>query len=289
MPHVNDLHEQHDPILVVSLASGDLASCRPRPRHRPGPRRHAAPTAPVSTTTSLPSRPPPRRCRPRSAPMTSGSAPEQAARLQPGGWRRFFTAPGALFSRQLGVGLTTLGIAGILISSIGTLPLGGMAGSAGAARTPGRPHRRRRRRARRPRRPCAPKTRSRHPARGDGVKHRHVSVAAEPTRRSPARRPPRRRHSAPTAPARRPRRSSCQMRLRARLPRRPTTGKAATAADLAEAPAASDAGDAASLLLSSTDDGSSGPPILLVVSSLLVVAGVVVLLARRVASGARSA
>ena len=26
MPHVNELHEQHDPILVVSFASGDLSA-----------------------------------------------------------------------------------------------------------------------------------------------------------------------------------------------------------------------------------------------------------------------
>src|SRR5688572_12991510 len=122
MPHVNDLHEQHDPMLVVSFASGDLTTAD---------RDRAAAQSLIDTcadcarlrddvlaiaqaTKALP---------PAVRTRDFQISPEQAAQLQPGGWRRFFTAPGALFSRQLGVGLTTLGIAGILISSIGSLPL----------------------------------------------------------------------------------------------------------------------------------------------------------------------
>jgi hypothetical protein len=62
-------------------------------------------------------------------------SPEQAARLRPAGWRRFvaaFASPRLAMTRQLGVGLTTLGIAGLMLSVLGSINLGfGM--SAGAA------------------------------------------------------------------------------------------------------------------------------------------------------------
>ena len=108
MPHVNDLHEQHDPILVVSLASGDLATAdRDRATAQSlvdtcadCARLHDDVLALAVATKALPP-----AVRTRDFRLT----PEQAAQLQPRGWRRFFTAPGAVFSRQLGVGLTTLG------------------------------------------------------------------------------------------------------------------------------------------------------------------------------------
>ena len=67
-------------------------------------------------------------------------SPEQAARLRPGGWRRFvaaFAAPGSIFSKQLGVGMATLGIVGLLLSSLGSISLGGLGGAASASAAPG--------------------------------------------------------------------------------------------------------------------------------------------------------
>ena len=64
--------------------------------------------------------------------------PEDAARLRPGGWRRLVAAIGssrAAFTRPLGVGLTTLGLAGLLVATVpsvltGTTALGPTAGAA---------------------------------------------------------------------------------------------------------------------------------------------------------------
>ena len=87
MPHVNELHEQHDPILVVSLASGDLATAD---RDRATAQSlvdtcadcaslHADVLAVAAATKALPP-----ALRTRDFRIT----PEQAATLQPGGWRR---------------------------------------------------------------------------------------------------------------------------------------------------------------------------------------------------------
>src|SRR3954451_24862887 len=112
MPHVNELHEQHDPVLVVSLASGDLA---PADRDRAiaqsliescteCARLHDDIVAISSATKALPT-----PARPRAFQLTR----EQAARLRPSSWRRFVGAlsePGSVFSKQLGVGLASLGV-----------------------------------------------------------------------------------------------------------------------------------------------------------------------------------
>ena len=104
MPHVNELHEQHDPILVVSFASGDLSAAD---------RDHATAQALVGVA---PSAPPPRRrsrrCQrdegppaARSAHAISGSPTSRRRSFGPPACAGSFplTAPGALFSRQLGV------------------------------------------------------------------------------------------------------------------------------------------------------------------------------------------
>jgi phosphatidylglycerophosphate synthase len=112
MPHVNDLHEQHDPILVVSLASGDFAAAD---RDRATAQAlvdscadcaalHDDIVAIARATKALPA-----AARPRDFQLS----PEQAAKLRPAGWRRLIAglaAPGSIFSRQLGLGLATLGI-----------------------------------------------------------------------------------------------------------------------------------------------------------------------------------
>lgn len=130
MPHHSEQHAQHDPLLVVSLAAGDLtgadrdfatslitdcAECATL---------HDDLLAIARATAALPT-----AVRPRDFQLT----PEQAARLRPLGWRRFvaaFASPRLAMTRQLGIGLTTLGLAGLLVS---VLPTMNMAGSAAGA------------------------------------------------------------------------------------------------------------------------------------------------------------
>jgi hypothetical protein len=70
--------------------------------------------------------------RPRDFTLTA----DDAARLRPAGWRRWFAAIGTTrdaVSRPLAIGLTTLGLAGLLVATIpGALP-GSSATSAGPA------------------------------------------------------------------------------------------------------------------------------------------------------------
>ena len=60
-----------------------------------------------------------------------------AARLRPAGWRRWLAAIGTsrdAVTRPLAVGLTTLGLAGLLVATVpGALPSAGSAGAAAAA------------------------------------------------------------------------------------------------------------------------------------------------------------
>jgi hypothetical protein len=133
MPHVNELHEQHDQILVVSFASGDLA---PDDRDRTTAQGlidactecaalHNDIVAIARATRALP---------PAVRTHDFRLTPEQASKLRPTGWRRFIaglSAPGSLLSRQLGLGLATLGIAGLLLNSAPSIQLG-MGGSAAA-------------------------------------------------------------------------------------------------------------------------------------------------------------
>lgn len=139
MPHVHELHEQHDALLVVSLASGDFATAdRDRAIAQSlidscgeCARLHDDVVAIARSTKALPTPP-----RPRDFQLT----PEQAAGLRPGGWRRLaaaFSARGSIFSRQLGVGLATLGVAGLLLSSLGSISLGGLGGAASPSAAPG--------------------------------------------------------------------------------------------------------------------------------------------------------
>ena len=71
--------------------------------------------------------------RPRAYPLS----PADAARLRPAGWRRWLAAIGTsrdAVTRPLALGLTTLGIAGLLVATVpGALPF---AASSGAAPAP---------------------------------------------------------------------------------------------------------------------------------------------------------
>jgi len=133
MPHVSDQHDQHDQLLVVSLAAGDLTGAdRDRATSQIA---DCADCARLNddllviarATAALPA-----AVRPRDFQLS----PEQAARLRPAGWRRFvaaFAQPRLAMTRQLGVGLTTLGVAGLMLSAIGSINIGFGGMSAGAA------------------------------------------------------------------------------------------------------------------------------------------------------------
>ena len=131
MPRESELHVQHDPLLVVALAAGDLAGTD---RDRAAAlvadcsecsSLHDDLLAVARATAALPA-----ASRPRDFRLT----PADAARLRPLGWRRFvaaFAGPRLAFTRQLGVGLTTLGLAGLLLTVLPGFSLS--MGSAGAA------------------------------------------------------------------------------------------------------------------------------------------------------------
>jgi hypothetical protein len=132
MPHVSEQHAQHDPLVVVSLAAGDLtgtdrdlagaliadcAECASL---------HDDLLSIARATAALP---------PATRPRDFQLSPEQAARLRPAGWRRFvgvFASPRLAMTRQLGIGLTTIGLAGLLVSVLPSVQLVGMGGSAAA-------------------------------------------------------------------------------------------------------------------------------------------------------------
>jgi hypothetical protein len=127
MPLVSEPHVQHDLLLVASLAAGDLAGAD---------RDHAAAQiascadcailhadliAIARATAALP---------PAAAPRDFTLSPEQAAALRPTGWRRLVAAMSGsrpLMSRQLGIGLATIGLAGLLVSALPTVQLGSSA------------------------------------------------------------------------------------------------------------------------------------------------------------------
>jgi hypothetical protein len=133
MPHDSEQHAQHDPLLVVSLAAGDLsgadrdlasslisdcADCATL---------HDDLLAIARATAAIP---------PAVRPRDFQLSPEQAAHLRPAGWRRFvaaFAAPRMVMTRQLGIGLTTLGLAGLLVSVLPTISVGSPASAPAAA------------------------------------------------------------------------------------------------------------------------------------------------------------
>ncbi len=122
-------HAGHDTLLVASLADHSPA----------GPERERATTlvdscslcaslhedlvALSSATRAMPTPP-----RPRAYTLR----PSDAVRLRPGVWRRFIAGIGTArdgFSRPLAVGLSTLGLAGLLVATVPSI----LTGSAGAA------------------------------------------------------------------------------------------------------------------------------------------------------------
>lgn len=117
-PRASASHASHDTMLVASLADHSLA-----PSERTAAEALVAACGPCadiyndllalqSATKAMPT-----PTRPRDYALT----PDDAVRLRPGGWRRFVAAFGTsrdMLSRPLAVGLTTLGLAGLLVATI---------------------------------------------------------------------------------------------------------------------------------------------------------------------------
>jgi hypothetical protein len=126
------IHGTHDTLLVASLADHSLpdgertaaealiASCRDCADL------HADLVALRAATLAMPTPP-----RPRDYTLTA----DEASRLQPRGWRRLVSAFGTTrdaFSRPLAVGLTTLGLAGLLVASLPSILTGGATSATGS-------------------------------------------------------------------------------------------------------------------------------------------------------------
>jgi len=128
-------HATHDPILVSSLVDHDLVAAE----------RDAAEALVAACTLcatlhadlvalSAATRAMPTPARPRDYTLT----PEAAAGLRPSGWRRWIATFGTsrdMFSRPLAVGLTTLGLAGLLVATVPSiLQVSGATSSASSER-----------------------------------------------------------------------------------------------------------------------------------------------------------
>jgi len=130
MDHQTDPHAAHDPLLVASLIDAEttgpeqvraqslVASCTACAAL------HVDLLALASATRGLPP-----IARPRDFRLT----PADAARLRPAGWRRLLDGLGTsrdALSRPLALGLTTLGLAGLLVASVPSFFAGGTGGAA---------------------------------------------------------------------------------------------------------------------------------------------------------------
>ena len=114
----HDGHAGHDTMLVASLADHSLAATERTAAEAlvascdGCAALHADLLALRDATRAMPTPP-----RPRDFMLTNADA----ARLRPGGWRRIVAAFGTsrdVFSRPLAAGLTTLGLAGLLLASV---------------------------------------------------------------------------------------------------------------------------------------------------------------------------
>ena len=142
MPHVSDVrstsHDQHDPILVAALAADDLAGTdRDRAIELTSTCADCAMLRDdlLTLARATAAAPPPIATRPRDYQLTAADA----ARLRPNGWRRLVEAvrsSRAFVSRPLGVGLATLGLAGLLIGNV-QLSLGSAASAPALDATAG--------------------------------------------------------------------------------------------------------------------------------------------------------
>jgi hypothetical protein len=130
-------HAEHDPLLVAALAAGDLAaSDRKRAELLastcPDCGLLAADLRAIATAVAAL----PARARPRDFSLR----PEDSARLRRQGWREFvrtFAGPRSGALRPLATGLTTLGLAGLLLAALPTVQLMGSAAGPSSGGAPG--------------------------------------------------------------------------------------------------------------------------------------------------------
>ena len=136
MPHLPDHQTDHDPLLIAAFAAGDAEGAdleRARDLVAACDDCAALHRDLRSIATAMPALPAPARS--RDFRLT----PEQAASLQPAGWRRLLAplaGPRFAFAAPLGGSLAALGIVGVLVAS-GGFASGGTAGArdVGAAVT----------------------------------------------------------------------------------------------------------------------------------------------------------
>ena len=123
-------HHRHDTMLVAALAANDLVSAdrdQATALIRSCDECALLHDDLLALARATAAAPPPIATRPRDFTLT----PADVARLRPNGWRRLVAAAsswGSIASRPLGVGLATLGLAGLLIGNV-SLSLGGSAAS----------------------------------------------------------------------------------------------------------------------------------------------------------------
>ena len=278
MPHVYELHEHHD--------RHDSSWPRSPRRSRSCTDRDQAVAQSLvdscAECAATPRRPPRDRPRdrepshPRVRTRDFQLSPEQAARLRPGGWRRFvaaFAAPGSIFTQAARRRLATLGIVGLLIGAAPSIQLGGLGGSAASAPAASMPAA-----AAGERSPAPCELRG---ARGVAPRRRarpRAAASAPPPRMAAAARPrargfdaigcPSRPGTSPAPPARRRRPRPTARHRRGRRPERPGRRRR-TGRHPAPAPAS----------VPSQGDGPSG---LVIASSILLAAGLLVLLLRSI-------
>ena len=146
MPNGSDVrptsHDRHDPLLVAALAAGDLAATdRVHATHLIQTCGECATLHDdlIAIARATASVPPPIATRSRDFRLS----PEQAKRLRPSGWRRVMGAlagPRLAFAKPLGIGLTTIGLAGLLLGNISlsfgsaaSAPMSAATGASGGA------------------------------------------------------------------------------------------------------------------------------------------------------------
>jgi hypothetical protein len=120
-------HAAHDPTLIAALAARtpDLTDAQTSTAHDLLASCDACTTLLadlVALQTALPTTSTP--ARPRDFSLT----PADAARLSPGGWRRFLGLVGSArdnVTRPLAFGFTSLGVAGLLLAGLSTFSFGG--------------------------------------------------------------------------------------------------------------------------------------------------------------------
>ena len=129
-PRAAASHASHDTMLVASLADRSMAPSERAAAEAliatcgPCAELHADLVALRAATQAMPT---PQR--PRDFMLTAADA----VRMRPGGWRRFVAVFGSsrdMLSRPLAVGLTTLGLAGLLFAAIPSVLPGSAASSA---------------------------------------------------------------------------------------------------------------------------------------------------------------